>query len=60
MTQRRISPVATGDRRFAAGSRKTFEKVLSKLSKRLRHDSDKKADRVAVCFLCCFKIKPGL
>jgi len=31
-----VSPVATGDRRFAAGWRKTFEKVLSKLSKRLR------------------------
>jgi hypothetical protein len=30
----RISRSAERDRRFAAGSRKTFEKVLSKLSKK--------------------------
>jgi len=33
--RKRISPPAGGDRRFAAGARKTFEKVLSKLSIRV-------------------------
>ena len=36
-----ISPPAGGDRRFAVGARKTFEKVLSKLLHRMRCKNDR-------------------